>query len=305
MFEFYFQSGEFSSDGNSFFYDIFIQFFAWILAGFTAYIVIRIQQSYYISNRIEEKNNKEIDSLRYLTHLIEKSYDYSGILKTELDNFVKDLTEDPINIGSVYLSGADDLNRLTTKIDQEEYFHALRNQLKIDVLGPIFYGFDTVKNLKEQLLSYMEEFKSQYDYSRKSDYAMMVLNLANSLNDKLIILNSKSMQSSEIYKIYNTALLDYLNVANDEPTNLERFQNEFIIPFRNAVITDLYMKKLIEGDVSVLVTDAFKKYNEIISMTHDFKDNIEKDIKQLDSATDLIRKNIEVLINRYGTGAVK
>ena len=236
MFEFYFQSGEFTSDDNGFLYDVLIQLVAWILAGITAYVVIRIQQAYHVSNQEKAKSDKEVDNLRYLTYLIESSSKYSATFIKGVKDFIATLKADPSEIGNVYLTGEDDLIRLTEKIEQEHYFHALRNQLGSDILGPVFYGFDTIKNLKEQMMSYMDKFKLEYDYNRKKQFADLVFSLSEVLNSFLLQNKTIKLVDKDKLEIYNGALLNYINIAQSDPNNLKRYKLEFIDPLREIVI---------------------------------------------------------------------
>lgn len=300
MFEFYFQNGEFES-GASFFHDVGVQVFAWALAGLSAFLIFKAQQRLYIKNKRNEKSDRENDKLAYLCYLVQRSIKFTEVLLEGLNKFITELESDPFNIGDVQYDIEDDLVRMTSKVDQEEYFHAFRYQLGQNDLSPIFYGLDVVKAIKDEIFDYMTKYKLEIDQKRKRELGALVVSARNLLLLKCRELKQEGSKDGEQFIIYNYFLLLHQDAVNKNPSDFVLQHKEFITPSRNIIVD--HLKKgsyIIETIIMDAIIEPYKVYNEIVSANVKFLDRVKDRTKQISIALDMIKPNSKLLIERYG-----
>jgi hypothetical protein len=169
MFKYYFQSGEFQPDQGSFLKDIGLPLLAIIITMF-----IFLGQILHEARKArQDKEQKDVDRLMFLLHLINGSINFSKTLINSCDKLIADVKATPYQIGTLDLISADDLIRSVERINHEEMFHAYKNIIKSDNIASIFTSVDSLNRIRLNILDLWIEFRKA-DHLFKADISQMM-----------------------------------------------------------------------------------------------------------------------------------
>ena len=138
-----------------FFKDIGIPLFAILIT-----LLLFLAQNYNESRKARsDKRNKEIDSLRFLLHLINGSMNFCKNLIESCDELLEATIKTPYQIGDLDITAADDLIRSVEKINHEDIFHAYTNIVKDRQISAIFTSLDSLNRIRENIEFIWKDFK--------------------------------------------------------------------------------------------------------------------------------------------------
>ena len=235
LFDIIFQSGEFYDNWVFSLTDIIPEVAGGIIGG-----LIGVWSAVLIFNRTIKKDREkeqekqksfEIDKLKYLALLLTNSIKTIENLIKGMDGFREEIQKDSIRFPLLETASIHDLERIVTRINQEEHYHAYLNQLKSEEIGTIFMLIDYFYDSYKLFWSLIEKAQ-KYDYELKKDFTDIEREIRESLSAGIYKLNGSEYQNSDIHIKLNDILLSYLQYLESQTgeTNLEMIQKKLIKP---------------------------------------------------------------------------
>lgn len=230
-----------------------------------------------------EKKRIEIDKLRYSYSLISGSISFTESLRDNLQLFIRDLEKDPSMVPRLNMAPHNTLSRFVDKINQEEHYHAYRNQVHFGTnITDIFKRLDFIESLRVNLYQqFIELSQRNFDDRRKFTAnvddgiklfldAMLVMEVKDDLSRGLMSTFNESLKSYQ--KVYRSGDLMLINSIFLEPLTHE------IIKYQMATRDMTYSKMLYH------FTTASTTMNHSIRNMLNAKVGLENDKANLDTA---------------------
>jgi len=223
MFEFYFQSGEFT--GGSDFLGPFL--------GAASPVLIFFLQQWYEKNKAKKLNNQfESDKLNYLGYLIRGSNSYLNGTIYALRTLIDGLQIDPEELNNYITFPSEDLVRVVNIVNQENYYHSYvkRNPGKNYEISSIFSSLDLANHTRTniQSLIYSSQQGQTFDIALIKSTLVKIIDEINILSLMAAIPASINHRISHIYS-------DYLQITRESGFKLRLLHNHLLEPLGEFV----------------------------------------------------------------------
>lgn len=170
MFDFYYQSGEFSVDSGFSFLeltkDLFVEVAGTFAGAWFAVNLYNRQRSEAVESQARERTAVNRDKLIYFEHVASGSLDFCEKLVDQCNSMINQLTDDVFHLPKLSFIAFDDLVRIAEKIDRESLFLAYRSFFDDQRIIQLFKDLDTLNKLREQIVLTWQHYVKQESISK-------------------------------------------------------------------------------------------------------------------------------------------
>lgn len=280
-----------ASEPDSKFWDFMVQMLASLLGVGGALYVYWLGNKQAKQKADDEKDRFEKDKLRYLFHLLVGAKKFTKKFIKGLEQLIKNIEADPTIMTGIPMSHYFDIDRFVNKINQEEHFHAYRNQrLGVSKITEIFNLVDFIESLRINTIHDLGEAILR-DGQRRKDLTEIIeesRNLLVKYKNELVV---DSVERVAIFNALDFYIKKYMEVVLTGDYKL--IVNEYLLPLS----TDLS----IYSAFFPMATRAKSILNNLIRNNNLKKDELSADLVNLKEAySDLKEKmrSIEDYIER-------
>lgn len=156
MFEFYFQSGEFTRESGSMIKDFILPLLGVSIPLWIYYEGVKFEKK----KEIQKQKIVENQKLKYLSQLIGNAIKSSKNFETRIETVIVGLNDRPITIPQLGQYTFEDIRRLVNEINREDFYYALLNNIRDESINSIFRILDTTFAIKNQVDSWYIELSN-------------------------------------------------------------------------------------------------------------------------------------------------
>jgi hypothetical protein len=277
-----FQFGDFFSDSSSLM-DWTIQVISALIGAFATVFATWWLFNKTIGSQIENERKAQLqqvdEKIKYLKILIGNVIQTMEKQSTHLNDFINKTRDNPFLIPELVVIPNQDLERLISKINQSEYYHAFMSRFNNENdFASIFRQLDFFDVIME---STIESIKStrEYDYKRQKEYESIFISMRKHMNEIIL-----SDDYTEDFKKRVHKVLSNINKGEKYITIVTLHQN-FTLP-----IIELIHEVNNLNESIALLQRAIDLYMEIEKKNLIFAENMEVDKKNIDIALNQIKE---------------
>lgn len=215
MFNFFYQSGEFSDSGGMSIGEIVVQLLVAFIGAGAAILVFYLQSRNDRSKQLALQENFENDSIKYLYHLMSGAMDVIEAFSLSINQSVQAFEQsDKSQLPIIEKHSFNDLDRIVNKINQEQYYHALLKRIKREKIEGIFSGFDffygSMNFIETNTDNQYEIFKALVSNFEKS-----LISSAESVSKYIGKLKREGKRDTELFNRLNNSLKEYVSIVEE------------------------------------------------------------------------------------------
>jgi len=203
----YFQSGDFTNEGNSFILDL-------IVSAIGAFIGIAGAAAIYLWQLRKERDDK----LKYASSLIISIINFTARQSEHCKDLAKQIRSNPTNLSLLHIQANQDLKRMVERVDQEKFYHAFLSRYgrKDEIYGAFKFMFSSLDfidmtliqiqdYLEKELLSITEKKKKYLDMLDQGETKAALLTVNPAFQDRV-----------QLMEFLNVSLTEYIPQKNAE-----------------------------------------------------------------------------------------
>jgi hypothetical protein len=230
-----------------------------------------------------EKKRIEIDKLRYSYSLIKGAISFTESLRENLDLFIGHLDTDPSTVPRLSTGPHNTLSRFVDKINQEEHYHAYRNQICYGTsITEIFKRLDFIDSLRNNLYQQFVEL-SQRNFDDRRKFMANVDDGVKLLLDFNLIIKAKDDPSEQLLRVFRHGIENYQKIYR--LGDLIRINTDFLQPLTRGIIDyQIATRDMTYSTMLYHFTTASTTINHSIRNLLAAKSGLVDDKKNLDAA---------------------
>lgn len=230
-----------------------------------------------------EKNRIEIDKLRYSYSLIKGATLFTENLRENVDSFIRGLETDPSMVPRLSMGPHNTLSRFVDKINQEEHYHAYRNQIRHGTsITEIFKRLDFIDSLRSNLYQQFIEL-SQRNFDDRRKFTANVDDGVKLLLNFNLVVKAKDEPSEMLERVFRHGIENYQRVYRSG--DLILINTGFLEPLTRGIIDYQISTRDMTYDAMLYhFTTASTTLNHSIRNMLAAKSSLEDDKKNLDAA---------------------
>jgi len=223
MFEFYFQSGDFTASEGSLLKDFLIPFLGLGVPLWVFYEGLKKQR------KDDESRKEDLDDekLLYFYHIALGSKHFIKSFLRGMKDVVESFAHNPYGYVDYRVGPSDDLVRAVERIDQEKVFHAYISRAKSLKIRNTFSALDYINESRKQVLDLVSDWE-QIDTVRKKSFMEDFSPFKQKYTQYI---NQSEVAQLELLNIYT----EYLKAIEKNPSNLKVVNDTFPQAFMDLV----------------------------------------------------------------------